>query len=73
LTHWTEADQAELDVLLWEFSGIYWEHRDRCRACRSGLGWCEPMQKTFDVVLDWKRARGLRSRAEQLAAERVAV
>ena len=31
---WTEADQAELDCLVWELSRCYFDHRKRCEACR---------------------------------------
>lgn len=31
---WTAADQAELDVLLHALTFDYWEHRERCEACR---------------------------------------
>jgi hypothetical protein len=33
---WTEADDAELDVLLDAFIGIYYRHRDRCDECGVG-------------------------------------
>ena len=33
-TTWTDADEAELDVLLWALSFDYFEHRERCPACR---------------------------------------
>lgn len=30
---WTEADQAELDVLVWALAGGHAEHRKWCRVC----------------------------------------
>jgi hypothetical protein len=33
---WTEADAAELDVLVFELARGYDEHRKGCRACRQG-------------------------------------
>jgi hypothetical protein len=30
---WTEADSAELDVLVWELSRRFAEHRELCEAC----------------------------------------
>jgi hypothetical protein len=65
--YWTEADDAELDVLLDEFTGIYYRHRERCVHCGSGP-WCEPMRDAFDVVLEWRRGRMLRSKADWLRA-----
>ncbi|MBA2642809.1 MAG: hypothetical protein H0U82_07785 [Actinobacteria bacterium] len=36
-THWwTAADGAELDVLVHELARSYFEHRERCPACRPG-------------------------------------
>ena len=33
-TYWTPADQAELDVSLFNLTGAYFEHRERgCEAC----------------------------------------
>jgi hypothetical protein len=62
---WTPADEAELDLLFEEFVGIYFRHRDRCDACGKGP-WCEPMRDAFEIVLDWKRGRELRSKAAWL-------
>jgi hypothetical protein len=31
---WTEADAAELDVLVHRLVFDFWEHRKKCRACR---------------------------------------
>jgi len=33
---WTAADEAELDVLTYELSRSYFEHRERCAACQPG-------------------------------------
>ena len=33
---WTAADEAELDVLVHALVAGYWEHRERCAACRPG-------------------------------------
>ena len=72
MTHWTEADQAELDVFLWGFTGRFWAHRDTCEVCRAGLGWCEETRKDFDQLLEWKSARSLLTRAESLRQEEMA-
>lgn len=34
MTAWTEADQAELDLLLYELATGFAEHRKRCEACQ---------------------------------------
>jgi hypothetical protein len=62
---WTPADDAELDVLFDEFVGIWHRHRDNCETCSSGP-WCDGLRDCFQIVLDWKRGRELRSKAEWL-------
>ena len=39
-TTWTEADAAELDVLVHALVFDFWEHREQCEACRP-----EPCQR----------------------------
>jgi hypothetical protein len=34
--YWTPADAAELDVLVHALAFDYWEHRQRCEACKPG-------------------------------------
>jgi hypothetical protein len=52
---WTEADAAELDVLVWEMVSLYYEHREHPDVNRA-LG------EAVDAILDWRRGRMLRSR-----------
>jgi hypothetical protein len=63
---WTEADDAELDLLTAEIVDPVWAHRRRCEACAIE-GWCDEVRTALadalDVVLDWRRRRILRSRA----------
>jgi hypothetical protein len=63
---WTEADQAELDVLTWEFVDGAWNHRERCSVCSRGGPWCNGVRKAFELLLDWQRLRQLLTRAEAL-------
>lgn len=63
---WTAADQAELDVLLWELTGRWDEHRRTCTHERP----CPHLGKAIEVVLEWRAARSLMSRAEALRIER---
>jgi hypothetical protein len=35
VTSWTQADEAELDVLVHALAFDYWEHRKHCEACRA--------------------------------------
>jgi hypothetical protein len=67
---WTPADTAELDVLIYEFVRLAWEHRrETCAACRAGAA-CDTYRgetkSALDEILDWIQARSLRSRAEWL-------
>ena len=69
---WTEADEAELAVLLDEFVKHARAHREACRVCRTGGPWCASLVEAFDVLLDWKRGRELRSKAAWLRARELA-
>jgi hypothetical protein len=62
---WTQADQAELDVLLAELVGAGFAHRDCARCCSLGT-WCAPMAEAFEAVADWRWRRSLLSRAHAL-------
>ena len=69
---WTEADEAELAVLLDEFVKHARAHRETCRVCRTGGPYCASLVEAFDVLLDWKRGRELRSKAQWLRAREMA-
>jgi hypothetical protein len=64
---WTAADQAELDVVIWELVGAGFAHRD-CARCQELNTWCPPMAEAAEAVLTWRRGRNLLSRAEHLRA-----
>jgi hypothetical protein len=64
---WTDADEAELDVLVNAFVGAACAHK-ACVRCRELNTWCPPMISAFEAVLEWRRSRQLRSRAEWLRA-----
>jgi alkylhydroperoxidase family enzyme len=68
---WTQADHSELDTLAYELVRFAWAHRQGCDVCLAG-GDCQTYldgtAKALDAILDWKQARGLRSRAEWLRA-----
>lgn len=66
MSYWTHADQAELDVLLHEFVKAAYLHRDHCSTCRGGGPWCLPLREALEGVLEWRRGRALRSRADWL-------
>lgn len=115
---WTDADEAELEVLLFELSRGYAEHRERCEACSPEpcqvlFEWREHLEKckackgdapltyglpceryhqfvahgdtcpkcnpcpsvrlAVELVIEWREARELRSRAEWLRAERARI
>jgi hypothetical protein len=66
---WTEADRAELDTVVCTFIDCLYEHRERCTSCSSGTLWCSHARRALDMLLDWRRRRDLRSRAEFLRRE----
>ncbi len=65
-THWTAADQAELDVLIDELVYCFFEHRETCETCRTPFAVCPQLRTAIEVVLDWRRRRELLTRAELL-------
>jgi hypothetical protein len=65
MTHWTEADQAELDVLIWALCDCWHTHRRSCR-----LDPCPHLIEAIAEVVDWREARMLLTRAEELRAAR---
>lgn len=68
MNHWTAADQAELDVLLWELVTIFRRHRLHCTECLLGRSFCDPMRACVEIVIDWRERRLLRSKADWLRA-----
>jgi len=62
---WTEADQAELDYLIFRLVEAGWAHRS-CARCRALGTWCPPMRTAGEGVLEWRRGRALKSRADAL-------
>jgi hypothetical protein len=64
---WTEADQAELDVLIKALVDVAFVHRERCAVCiQEGSALCIPLCAAIETVLDWRWYRSLRSKAEWL-------
>jgi hypothetical protein len=66
---WTEADAAELDVLLWALVSDYFDHRQQCRMCLEAIEPCPSLRAAITEVLNWRTSRVLLSRAEALRAE----
>jgi hypothetical protein len=65
---WTEADDAELDLLAYELVRGYFEHKPRCASCAAGDPPCPHLRRAIEAVTEWREARELRSRAEYLRA-----
>lgn len=70
---WTEADAAELHALTWALVDGWFEHRERCTRCararETGIA-CPHTQKAVQIVVDWRHARELESRARWLRLQR---
>jgi hypothetical protein len=66
--YWSEADQSELDVLVFELVKAVHAHREGCSICRTGGPWCVPLVDGLEAVLDWREGRVLRSKAAWLRA-----
>jgi hypothetical protein len=71
---WTDADEAELDVLVHTLVVDFFEHRERCSACRPNRSEaslpCPHLQKAIREVFEWRESRLLLSRAQALRSAR---
>jgi hypothetical protein len=69
---WTEADQAEFDLLVREFVGSAFVHRELCSTCRGRGPWCAPLADAFAAVEEWREDREFRSKAQWLRTRQTA-
>jgi hypothetical protein len=71
---WTEADDAELDLLVDELIRLEYAHRERCPVCSVGIvrANCPKSCAAIEVVLGWRERRILRSKASWLRARQAA-
>ena len=67
---WSPADEAEWQLLLYEFVGAAWAHR-QCVACHAQQGWCEPLCECWEGMLVWREGRSLQAKAAWLRAREV--
>jgi hypothetical protein len=63
---WTEADAAELDMLVHELASSYFEHRERCVSCAAAYPPCPHVRRAIEAVIAWRESRSLLSKAEYL-------
>jgi hypothetical protein len=66
---WTEADQAEWELLGFEFVEAAWAHHERCPICALGGAWCRPLAEAFDALLLWCHRRMRRTWATYMRAQ----
>ena len=71
--YWTEADQAEHDLLVYELIKVAHAHRVGCTICKTGGPWCAPLGEALEAVVEWRQGRILRSKAAWLRARETAV
>lgn len=69
--YWTDADQAELDVLTWTLVQAMDRHERLCRlwaaeVAEYGIGWCPHLSEALGLVLEWRAGRILKSKAAWL-------
>lgn len=64
---WTEADDAELDLAVYDFLSTVETHKN-CEACAAaksvGRRFCAPILAAIEALCVWKQRRSLLSRAE---------
>jgi hypothetical protein len=67
---WSDADQAELEMLVGEVADAVFAHRGGCRACVAAGGSCEKVTDAIRELVDWREARVRTSRAAWLRGQR---
>jgi hypothetical protein len=72
---WTEADQAELDLLTYTLVRGVRDHAKRCSECKASGSriFCARVEIAIEALCDWTRTRQLMSKAMWLATEAVEV
>jgi hypothetical protein len=65
---WTEADGAELDLVVHEMVDDVFEHRQGCETCAAGYPPCPWVRAAVERVIEWRDDRVLRSKAAWLRA-----
>jgi hypothetical protein len=68
---WTEADKAELSLLVYEFTGAVALHDAQCGTCRARGEWCAALSDACNALLEWREGRMLASKAAFLRSEEV--
>ena len=71
--YWTEADQAEHDLLIYEFIKAAHAHRVGCTICKTGGPWCAPPAKRSRPSSNGVRGASSDPKAAWLRARETAV
>ena len=62
---WTAADRAELEAIVYQLVESLTEHRAYgCETCAAGYPPCPRVQKAIGIVIEWREARMVLSRAK---------
>lgn len=70
---WTDADQAELDLIALDLFELTYQHHMNCDGCHRDVGgYCQALRDIWDVVDEWKRRRALMSKATYYRLEEIA-
>lgn len=65
---WTDADAAELALLVRTFVDGAYDHREHCGVCSRGEVWCAGVPDAFETVMEWMEWRRARSFASAMRA-----
>jgi PIN domain nuclease of toxin-antitoxin system len=70
---WTQADQAELDLLTWELVHAHHDHRSACPDCQALGRPCERLAEgtahVTEMIVAWRDRRIRATTAEQARQE----
>jgi hypothetical protein len=67
----TEADQAEIDLVAMALVDCAFTHREHCSRCRELGRFCPPLAGAFGAAVRWAETRALASKAEALRRRHV--
>ena len=70
---WTDADQAELDLIAHDLFELTYVHHMNCDGChRNAGGYCQDLRDVWAAVDEWKQRRSLYSKATYFRLEDIA-
>lgn len=68
-TWWTEADEAEIDLVAYELVDAMKTHEENCPECQAAGYGCTVIRDLLELAVRWRDKRLLETKAETIRAE----